>query len=57
MKNKENISASQMLEMLREMIFMSIDTDESDQLSEAFNNIFLQISYLERCYNAKTHKN
>ena len=57
MKNKENISASQMLEMLREMIFMSIDTDESDQLSEAFNNIFFQISYLERCYNAKTHKN
>ena len=48
--NRENVSAVEILVMLRERIFLSIDTDESEQRIEAFNDVYEQIHYLARCY-------
>ncbi len=55
--NNEQISAGAMLRMLRDQIFLSTDTEESDDLCKTFKSIFMQIEYLERCHKADSGKN
>ena len=53
MNKRENITAGEILLMIREQIIMSTDMNACDELSEAFKGIFRQIQYLERCYDAE----
>ena len=49
----ENVTAREMLVMLREQIFLTTDTEKSDVLCEHFKAICSQINYLERCLDSE----
>ena len=57
MENTENLSAAQVLMLLREQIYLTTDMDLGDKLSLTFKEIFQQVAYLERCLRADIDPN